>query len=282
MNEGKRTPPVHLPSFFSAGLINRIPIHHLVLIFLGFNLVQIPPTPSSVANNPPRQYSYQVVHEFPHDQGAFTQGLAYDQGIVYEGTGLYGKSSLRKVDLNTGRVELMHEHEAQIFAEGIAVVEDKIYQLTWQNNLIFEFKKDDFSLQRKWPFAREGWGMTNDGEHLIVSDGSASLYFLDPATMEELHSIKVHDHTGPVMRLNELEYVKGRIFANIYQQDRIAMIAPEDGTVSGYLDLNGLSTRLKKDNRAGVLNGIMYDPVNDRLFVTGKLWTSLFEIKLVP
>jgi glutamine cyclotransferase len=223
-----------------------------------------------------------VVREYPHDPEAFTQGLAYDRGFVYEGTGLYGKSSLRRVDLSTGRVERLYEHEKEIFAEGIAVFEDRIYQLSWQNNLIFEFAREDFSLLRTWSYARQGWGATHDGEQLIVSDGSATLYFLDPVTMEEQRVIDVYDQSGPVQMLNELEYANGRIFANIYQQDRIAVISPESGAVSGYLDLSELVTQVRKKHKTGVLNGIMYDAEGDRLFVTGKLWPSLFEITLVP
>ena len=256
--------------------------HWLTLVFLGICLLLMPPASSSKERTPPHQYRYEVVGEFPHDPGAFTQGLVYDQGTVYEGTGLYGRSSLRQVDLDSGRVERLYVHKKKIFAEGIAVVNDRIYQLTWKNSVLFEFDKDNFSLRRTWPYPREGWGITHDGEHLIVSDGSALLYYLDPATMEERRVLAVHDHNGPVVNLNELEYVKGRVFANIYQQDRIAIIDPEHGVVSGYLDLSELSAQVGKDRNTGVLNGIMYDPVDDRLFVTGKLWPSLFEIRLVP
>jgi glutamine cyclotransferase len=186
------------------------------------------------------------------------------------------------VDLTTGRVEHIHAHKKEIFAEGIAVIEDKIFQLTWKNNLIFEFNKDDFSLHTVWPFPRDGWGVTYDGKHLIISDGSASLYFLNPTTMEEQRVIEVHDQNGPVRQLNELEYVKDRVYANIYQQDRIAIINPEDGFVCSYVDLSALSSQVRNKKKAGVLNGIMYDAAHDKLFVTGKLWPSLFEIRLVP
>lgn len=257
-------------------------LQSLMLFLVCLSPMLITPPSSSMANEPPPQYSYQVVQEYIHDPEAFTQGLAYDQGSVYEGTGLYGKSSLRRVDLGTGRIEQLYEYEKEIFAEGVVVFKDRIFQLTWKNNLIFEYNKNDFSLLRTWAYPRQGWGVTHDGENLIVSDGSASLYFLNPATMEERRIITVHDHTGPVISLNELEYVKGRIYANIYQQDRIAIIDPDNGGVSGYLELSGLSDQLNKEKKTGVLNGIMYDPVNDRLFVTGKLWSSLFEIKLVP
>ena len=254
----------------------------LGLLFLFINLIPISAATGSAPGGPPKYYSYQVIREYPHDPEAFTQGLVYDQGSVYEGTGLYGKSSLRRVDLSTGWIERLYQHEKEIFAEGVVVLKDKIFQLTWQNNLIFVFNKNDFSLLRTWHYTRQGWGVTQDGKNLIVSDGSASLYFLNPATMEERRIITVHDHTGPVTSLNELEYVKGRIYANIYQQDRIAIIDPDHGGVSGYLDLRGLSGQVNKDHSTGVLNGIMYDAEADRLFVTGKLWPSIFEIRIVP
>ena len=254
----------------------------LGLLFLFINLIPISAATGSTQGGPPKHYSYQIIREYPHDPEAFTQGLTYDQGSVYEGTGLYGKSSLRRVDLSTGRVERIYRYEPEIFAEGITAFKDAIFQLTWQNNLIFELNKDDFSLRHTWPCARQGWGLTHNGRHLIVSDGSSSLYFFDPETMKEKRTIAVYDHTGPLGQLNELEYVKGLIYANIYQQDRIAMINPENGSVSGYLDLSGLVEQMRKEKKAGVLNGIMYDSNSDRLFVTGKLWSSLFEIKLVP
>ncbi len=264
------------------GRLGNLRLQSLMLCVLCISLMLIPPTSDSIANELPQRYSYQVIREYIHDPEAFTQGLAYDQGSVYEGTGLFGKSSLRRVDLSTGRIEQFYEYEKEIFAEGVAVFKDRIFQLTWKNNLIFEYNKIDFSLLRTWPYSRQGWGVTHDGENLIVSDGSTSLYFLNPVTMEERRVIMVHDHTGPVRRLNELEYVKGLVYANIYQQDRIAIIDPDNGVVSGYLELSGLSEQVKKDEKIGVLNGIMYDSVNDRLFVTGKLWPYLFEIKLVP
>jgi glutamine cyclotransferase len=253
----------------------------LMLPILSLILLSPPPALHSMPNTIARQYGYEVVREYPHDPLAYTQGLVYDRGTVYEGTGLYGKSSLRRIDLGTGRVTRRFDHKREIFGEGITVFHNRIYQLTWQNNLIFEFGRDDFSLKRTWPFDKEGWGVTHDGEHLIVSDGSSSLYFLDPLTMHTHHVIEVYDHVGPLSKLNELEYVNGHIYANIYQQDRIAIINPENGAVNGYLDLSGLVSQVRSNRRTGVLNGIMYDSVNDRLWVTGKLWPSIFEIRLI-
>jgi len=267
---------------FSRGSACTIRLDRLALLLLGLLLVLIWLASNSMANAPPQQYGYQVIREYPHDPEAFTQGLAYDRGSVYESTGLYGKSSLRQVDLGSGEIIKIYEHKKEIFAEGIAVWADKIYQLTWQNELILEFDREGFSLLQLWPHDRQGWGATHDGEQLIISDGSAVLYYLDPVTMQQQRVIEVHDQFGPVQALNELEYVNGQIFANIYQQDRIAIISPDDGRVSGYLDLSRLAARVKEEGKAGVLNGIMYDPDNDRLFVTGKLWPWLFEIRLLP
>lgn len=229
----------------------------------------------------PKQLTYFIVQEFPHDPMAFTQGLAWHKGNVYEGTGLYGQSSLRRVDLHTGIVELKREYDQQIFAEGITVYEEKIYQLTWKNNRVFQYDKNDFSLIKSWKFPYQGWGITHDKEELIISDGTATLYFLDPENLAEKRKILVRDDQGQVSRLNELEYVKGKIYANIWKTDLIAIINPTNGIVTGYLDLSGLSATMKSEKEPDVLNGIMYDAVNDRLFVTGKLWPSLFEITVV-
>jgi glutamine cyclotransferase len=232
----------------------------------------------------PEQYTYTLIQQYPHDSKAFTQGLVWDEGEMYEGTGLYGRSSLRSVDLKTGLVNRERRYRRKYFAEGITVFQRRIYQLTWKSRRVFQFDKDKFSVIRSWPYPREGWGITHNGEDLIVSDGTASLYFLDPETLEEKRRILVQDDQGEVNKLNELEYVRGAIYANVWQTDRIAIIRPEDGVVSGWLDLSELSARVQSiwKGKTDVLNGIMYDSVNDRLFVTGKLWPSLFEIQVVP
>lgn len=254
-----------------------------VLTFiLGVNPLLVPAAYCNSQISKPKQLTYSIVQEFPHDPEAFTQGLAWDKGNVYEATGLYGQSSLRRVELHTGKVELKHDYDQQIFAEGITIFEDKIYQLTWKNKRVFQYDKNDFTLIRSHEFPYQGWGITHDNEQLIVSDGTAKLYFLDPQTLSEKRRIFVHDDQGQVGRLNELEYVNGKIYANIWKTDRIAIISPKDGVVTSYLDLSGLSTNMKSENKPDVLNGIMYDSLDDRLFVTGKLWPSLFEIKVVP
>jgi glutamine cyclotransferase len=228
------------------------------------------------------RFSFVIVNRFPHDPMAFTQGLVWDNGTVFEGTGKYGRSSLRRVDLVTGRVEQQRDYPKRIFAEGITVLGNTIYQLTWKNNRVFQYDKHDFSLLKSWPFPRQGWGLTHNGRELIVSDGSATLYFLDPATLGEQRRISVHDGSRQISQLNELEYIKGAVYANIWHSNWIAIIDPADGAVSGWLDLNPLPGRLETDKPVNVLNGIMYDPAADRLFVTGKLWPTLFEIRVVP
>jgi len=229
----------------------------------------------------PEFFSYTIVQQYPHDPAAFTQGLVWDEGVVYEGTGLYGKSSLRRVDLETGRVALKREYEQQYFAEGITIFKGTVYQLTWKNNRLFQYDKHDLSLIRSWEFPGQGWGITNDQNHLIVSNGTAELYFLDPETLKEIRKITVFDEQGPVTHLNELEYIEGAIYANVWPTGRIAIIKPDNGVVSGWLDLTDLSIRMQRENRADVLNGIMFDPADGRLFVTGKLWPFIFEIKMV-
>jgi glutamine cyclotransferase len=230
----------------------------------------------------PKQYSYTVVQEYPHDPNAFTQGLAWDKGEMYEGTGLYGRSSLRSVALQTGVVNRQQNYTWQYFAEGITIFQGKIYQLTWRNNKVFLFDKENFSLLKTWTYPREGWGITHNGKELIASDGTAFLFFLDPQTLKEKRSILVQDNQGPVTQLNELEYIRGAIYANVWKTNKIVIIRPDDGVVVGRLDLSALVDQVQSisKGKADVLNGILYDPQNDRLFVTGKLWPALFEIKV--
>jgi len=185
------------------------------------------------------------------------------------------------VNYKTGEIEKRIDYSNNIFAESITVFQDKIYQLTWQNNTTYIYDKNDFSLLKVFDYDREGWGITNDERHLIVSDGSATLFFLDPDTLGELYQIVVRDNNGAVPNLNDLAYVNGKVFANVFESDRIAIINPENGGVEHWLDLSGLRKRMGSENEAEVLNGIMYDSVNDRLFATGKYWSKLFEIKLV-
>ncbi|MBT8361454.1 MAG: glutaminyl-peptide cyclotransferase [Desulfobacterales bacterium] len=229
----------------------------------------------------PEKYTYRIVNSYPHDPEAFTQGLAWDKGFIFEGTGIYGHSSLRKQSLQTGRTEHKIDYQDDIFAEGVTVFDDKIYQLTWKNRLVFIYDKHDLSLIKKLNYPREGWGITHDSHNLIVSDGSSTLYFIDPETLTEVRRITVQQRSRTISALNELEYINGSVYANIWKSNRIVIISPSNGEVEGWIDLSGLDKKLSKDNSSGVLNGIMFDPDKQRLFVTGKLWPTLFEIELV-
>ena len=234
-----------------------------------------------------KTYTYEVVRSFPHDTGAFTQGLAIAGETLYESTGNYGQSSLRQVSLQTGAVERVRRLSATIFGEGLALYDDKIIQLTWKSGVGFIYDRERFELLRSVSYPGEGWGITYDGARFIMSDGSSNLYFRDKVTFAETGRVVVRDGDGPVSNLNELEYVKGEVYANIWQEDRIARIDPETGRVTGWIDLVGL---LESGSQHGpgegvgtvdVLNGIAYDAAGDRLFVTGKWWPRLFEIRLV-
>ena len=222
---------------------------------------------------------YRVVNVYPHDRGAFTQGIVFADGVLYEGTGLAGQSSIRKVRLETGEVLQIRRIDPELFGEGITAWGDTLVELTWQSEVGFVYDRTTFRPLRRFRYTGEGWGLTHDGRHLIMSDGSATLRYLDPRTFAEVKRLTVRDAGRPVLNLNELEWVRGEILANVWQTDRIARISPSDGRVSAWIDLRGL---LDPRDAAGVdvLNGIAYDAARDRLFVTGKLWPKLFEIKV--
>mgnify|MGYP001026069080 CR=1 FL=1 len=225
-------------------------------------------------------YRYEIVRTFPHDPGAFTQGLVFADGYLYEGTGQKGQSTLRRVKLENGEVVQMRRLEDRYFGEGITLVGDSIVQLTWQEKIGFVYDRKSFERKRTFTYEGEGWGLTYDGTRLIMSDGSDTLRFLDPQTFKETGRVQVKDGGRPVPQLNELEFIKGEVFANVWGTDRIVRIAPETGQVTGWIDLKGL---LSPHEAVGVdvLNGIAYDAAADRLFVTGKWWPKLFEIRLV-
>jgi glutamine cyclotransferase len=223
---------------------------------------------------------YRVKAEFPHDDDAYTQGLVFIDDTIYEGTGLYGESTLRRVSLETGAVAQSVSLDPSHFGEGIAVVDDRIFQLTWQTGTCFVYDRETFAVLETFTYQTEGWGLTWDGERLVMSDGSNRLVLRDPATFEALGAVDVWDGDVPVSNLNELEYVNGEVWANVYQTDRIARINPATGDVTGWIDLTGLLP--PEVETADVLNGIAYDPESGRLFVTGKLWPALYEIELVP
>ena len=245
---------------------------------------ELPPRPENTASpSSVLTYTYQIVNIYPHDQAAFTQGLIFTDDIFYEGTGLHGQSSLRKVSPETGEVLQSIPIPEQFFAEGITVFDDQVIQLTWQSNIGFVYDKDSFTLQREFSYPTEGWGITHDGQQLIMSDGTANLYFLNPETFEETGRVQVHDKNGPVIHLNELEYINGEVYANIWKTHNLARINPKTGEVVGWVDLSGLlQPEDYSQGQIDVLNGIAYDAQTDRLFVTGKWWPKLFEIELIP
>lgn len=239
------------------------------------------PSPSPTPAAPP-VYTFNVINTYPHDPEAFTQGLDIEDGNLYEGTGLWGQSSLRLVSLETGAVIQREELSPEYFGEGITVLNGSIYQLTWQENTGFIYDQNSFELLETFNYPTEGWGITHDGTRLIMSDGSSTIYFWDPETLTEIGRINVSDNEGPVIQLNELEYINGEIWANVWLADRIARISPETGQVLGWVDLTGLLDTTALEQPVDALNGIAYDEDNDRLFVTGKLWPTLFEIELIP
>ena len=227
-------------------------------------------------------FSYKVINTFPHDPRAFTQGLVFHQGFLYEGTGLSGKSSLRKVELETGRIVKRYRLPDRLFGEGITLWQNNLIQLTWKSRTGFVYDRGTFRLLKKFTYPTEGWGITQDGKHLIMSDGTSFLYFLDPYDFKVVKRIQVHDRGFFITQLNELEYIQGDIFANVYRSDRIVRISPETGRVTGWIDLQGLLPVKDRTQGVDVLNGIAYDAHEDRIFVTGKYWPKLFEIRMVP
>lgn len=227
-------------------------------------------------------FGFEVVHAYPHDRDAFTQGLIFLDGVLYESTGLNGRSTLRKVQLETGKVLQQAVIDSVYFAEGMTNWGPDLVQLTYKNQRGFVYDRASFKVKQRFSYDGEGWGLTQDGKRLIMSDGSSQLRFIDPVTLQETGRITVMDGNRSVANLNELEFVKGEILANIWMTDRIARISPTTGQVTGWIDLKGLMKSSELSSLDAVLNGIAYDPAGDRLFVTGKLWPKLFEIKLVP
>jgi len=225
-------------------------------------------------------YGYRVVNVYPHDRQAFTQGLIWCDGFLYEGTGLHGASSLRKVRLETGRVVEQRSLDRQYFGEGITEWGGRLLQLTWNSNLGFIYDRSNLKVRGTFNYAGEGWGLTHDRDRLIMSDGTATLRFLDPRTLRETGRLNVRYGDIPLTDLNELEFVQGEIYANVYQTDWIARISPQTGAVTGWIDLRGLLPEADRRIPVDVLNGIAYDAGGKRFFVTGKLWPKLFEIKL--
>jgi len=267
----------------------------LVLFYMNFdfkspsNPLQIPtpleaspqpelPPKKQVKETKPQSYTYKIVERFPHDPSAFTQGLEFYEGQLYEGTGLNGKSNLRLVDLPTGKVIKQVALEYKYFGEGITIIGDKIYQLTWKNKIGFIYDRTTFDLIKTWSYNTEGWGLTHDENSLIVSDGSEYIYFYDIQNPERLvRKITVIDNGIKLKKLNELEYIDGEIYANIWYRDQIVRIDPETGRVTAWLDFS----RLEGGKNHDVLNGIAYDQINKKFYVTGKLWSYLYQVELI-
>jgi glutaminyl-peptide cyclotransferase len=226
------------------------------------------------------KYGYEIVRTLPHDPDAFTQGLVFHNGKLIESTGQEGRSSLRSVEPETGKIERMVNIPSPYFAEGLTLINGKIYQVTWLDQQGFVYDASSFEKIGEFSYQGEGWGLTNDGKSLILSDGTRHIRFLDPDNFRVTKTIAVFDGRAPVDQLNELEYIQGEIYANIWHEDRIARINPQTGSVVGWIDLSGLLSPAEVYSQEAVLNGIAYDQASQRLFVTGKLWPKLFEIRL--
>lgn len=237
-------------------------------------------TPSSTPQ--PVIFGFEVANKYPHDPSAFTEGLVYENGYLYESTGLNGYSSLRKTDLNTGVIEAQVHLSDDYFGEGLALVDSMLYQLSWQTNIGWVYDKDTFQQINTFSYSTEGWGLTYDGQFLIMSDGSSNLYFINPEDFQTVKTIHVQDTTTPINKLNELEYINGLIYANIWQSNNIAQIDPLTGNVVAWINLQGLLPDTERTSQTDVLNGIAYDPTRNRLFVTGKNWPWVYEITLRP
>jgi glutamine cyclotransferase len=246
---------------------------------VGLASAAAPAPPPPQAGSPP-VFTYRIVNTHPHDPRAYTQGLIYKDGFLYESTGRHGESSIRKVRLETGQVLQQHDVDAKYFGEGMTDWRGSLLQLTWKAGLGFVYDLASFKPARTFAYSGEGWGLTHDSTRLIMSDGSARLRFLDPVTFRETGSIDVRDRARPVWQLNELEFIKGEIYANVWQTERIARISPTTGDVLGWVDLTGIWPGRPKADQDAVLNGIAYDAAGDRLFVTGKWWPHVYEITL--
>jgi glutamine cyclotransferase len=240
-------------------------------------------------NNPPysilkstkaSKSSIKVINTFPHDSKAFTQGLLYYNGYLYESTGLNGKSALRKVNIKSGKVLQEFKLDSKYFAEGITISGRMIYQLTWRSNIVFVYDLLSFKLLKQFSYSGEGWGITSDGKNLFKSNGTAVIDCIDPKYFAVARKIIVHDGKTAISNLNELEFIRGEIWANVFMENVIVRISPQTGEVLGWVDLSKLYSLLPVNCRVDVLNGIAYDQDNDRIFVTGKFWPKIFEIKL--
>ncbi len=235
-----------------------------------------------LASSSPPVYTYKIIKAYPHDQDAFTEGLVFENGDLFESTGIKGRSTIRQVNLEDGKILSLHKLEHVFFGEGITIYKDRIIQLTYQSHLGFVYNKKTLKPIGKFNYPTQGWGITSDGQQLIMSDGTSKLYFLDPETFKLLRWVEVHTDKGPVSGLNELEYIQGEIFANVYPTERIVKIAPQTGEVTGWINLEGILNGENPLKPGCSLNGIAYDAEKNRIFVTGKFYPKVFEIEILP
>ena len=258
-------------------MVKRVIFNHFVAVLALSCCACGPAVPAGVPT-----YTYQVVHTYPHDPDAFTEGLFYDGGFLYESTGLEGHSSIRKERLETGEVLQKRDLVSTYFGEGIVRWKDRLIELTYKSEIGFVYNFDTFELERSFDYRGEGWALTHDGKRLIMSDGTPELRFLDPETLAETGRVTVTNEGQPVKNINELEWIKGEVFANIWETDTIARIDPVSGKVVGWIDMTGiLSSADRAGSQPDVLEGIAYDAKNDRIFVTGKKWPKLYEIRVL-
>lgn len=260
--------------------MREIKMIRLAILFLILTALTFTHTQNASSEDIP-VYSYKVIEVYPHDTKAFTQGLLWHDGKLYESTGRYGVSEVREVELETGEVLKSRKLEDKYFGEGLAAVGGNLIQLTWRSQTGFVYSVQNLEPIRSFKYEGEGWGLTYNGKHLIKSDGSSTLTFLDPRSFNRIAELEVYDDKGPVIKLNELEYIDGKIYANVWGTDRIAIIEPATGRVEAWIDLTGLLSREYKTSYADVLNGIAYDSESKKLFITGKLWPKIFEIEIL-
>ena len=234
-------------------------------------------------DTPPIVYTFEIINEYPHDNQAFTQGFVYDDGYFYESTGQNGESTLRKTEITTGKVLQKLDLERQYFGEGLTIKDGKIYQLTWKKKVGFVYDLASFELEKTFDYGQsvQGWGLTHNNEYLVKTDGTERMWFINPKTFREVSYIETYTNKRKAEKLNELEFVKGKVYANIWQQNSILIVEPSTGAIEGIANLKGLQSKAGQKGEDYVLNGIAYDAENDRLFVTGKNWNKVFEIKLI-
>ena len=254
----------------------------MLLLLVGVIIASLSYTQLTQPYEPDPEHAYTIINTFPHDPEAFTQGLVFNGGRLYERTGLRGQSSIRIVEPETGEVTRIHRLPPEYFGEGITIHGDRIIQVTWQSRVGFVYDISSLEALGSFEIASEGWGLTSDGSSLILSAGTSTLRFIDPETFQETQTVEVRDGDEAVTKINELEYIDGEIYANIWQTDMIARIDPLGGSVLGWLDLGGLREHIDDESSIDVLNGIAYDDETGHLFVTGKLWPLMFEIELTP